>query len=100
MAESEYQKRKDVIHDLTVYIEDLLKDNAALNVQLRSADKQVATLKVELMRMENGQLELTAKFNNAQDEVGRLEMILHHQQQDNVSIQNLPPSAWSKPPKT
>lgn len=89
MSTSDYQNRKDIIHDLAVQIDDLLKDNIQFNLQLKLRDEEVARLKVEIVLMEDGRIELQAKLQDANDEVGRLGMVLHHQISDQETISRL-----------
>lgn len=80
MANSDYEARQDVIHDLTRQIEELLKDNEILKRQLEEADMDAAKFKVQVMQLENGQIELIAKLEESKNEVSRLGMVLKHQE--------------------
>jgi hypothetical protein len=89
MSSNDYQQRNDLIHDLSVQIDDLLKDSVVLNLQLKSANEEVAKLKVEIVRLENGQIELRVKLENANNEVGRFAIVLNQQAVNLESIQKL-----------
>jgi chromosome segregation ATPase len=78
----EYQNRQDLIHDLARQIEELLKDNELLKQQLEQSDSEKAKFQVQVMQLENGQIELIAKLEDSQSEVGRLGMVLKHQTQN------------------
>jgi hypothetical protein len=86
MSTSDYQNRKDIIHDLAVQIDDLLKDNIQFNLQLKLRDEEVARLKIEIVLMEDGRIELQAKLQDANDEVGRLGVVLHQQISDATQL--------------
>lgn len=79
MSSDSYQQRKNIIHDLSVEIEELMKDNSVLRVQLKSSEENVANLRLEVVRLENGTIELIARLEDAHNEIGRLGMVLKHQ---------------------
>lgn len=91
MANSDYEARQDVIHDLTRQIEELLKDNEILKRQLEEADMDAAKFKVQVMQLENGQIELIAKLEESKNEVSRLGIVLNHQESNLEAVRKLGP---------
>lgn len=80
MADSSIKALEEsvVLHKLV--IDELIKENETLKIDLEHADKKIGELTVQLIRLENGQLELVAKLEHANSEISRLEMILPHQE--------------------
>ena len=68
--------RTDTVQKIA--IEDLEQKNKELIIQLHDSEVAVASLNVEVTRLENGMLELTVKLNDAADEIGRLTMVVKH----------------------
>lgn len=91
MANSDYEARQDVIHDLTRQIEELLNDNEMLKRQLEEADMDAAKFKVQVMQLENGQIELIAKLEESKNEVSRRGMVLKHQESNLEAVRKLGP---------
>ena len=91
MTSDSYQQRKNIIHDLTVEIDELMKDNAILRVQLKSSEENVANLRLEVVKLENGTIEPVARLEDAHNEIGRLGMVLKHQTDNLDAVNHLPP---------
>lgn len=62
----------------TLNIEELVKHSSGLTLKLQLADDEIAKLRLELKKLEDGQIELTVKLEDAKSEVGRLGMVLKH----------------------
>ena len=80
-------------------LDQLLDLNTALTIKLGLADTEVARLKLEVTRLEDGQLSLTVKLQESENEVGRLTMVVTRQKKDeewlkrhNKTSESMPPS--------
>lgn len=65
-----YPERQDLIQDLIVQIDDLHKDNDTLTIRLKLAEAYIGKLKIENVRIQDGQLELVAKLLDSGKELG------------------------------
>jgi hypothetical protein len=65
-------------NELYQHLDGLVAENKALTMKLKLADAEIATLRIEVARLENGQLELSVKLEDANNEVGRIGMVLTH----------------------
>lgn len=59
-------------------IEELVKHNKKLTLKLRISETEVAQLHLEFERVEGENLALVVKLEDANNEIGRLDMVLRH----------------------
>lgn len=84
MSRQSYQARCETYQKIR--IDQLAQDNAELTLQLHDANTEVVTLKLEISKLENGQIALTAKLKEEDNEIGRLTMVIDRQRK---SVQNM-----------
>lgn len=64
MANDGYQTRQDLLHDHMTHIEDLGRDNKALNDQLETAESEIRKLYSKVKRLEGELGELMLKLDS------------------------------------
>lgn len=65
-------------NELYQQLEDLLAENKELVLKLKLADEEIATLKIDVGLLKDGQLELGVRLEDSDSETGRLRMQLKH----------------------
>lgn len=74
MFSESYLKRRDIAQ--TLRIDELVKYNAELAIKLQVAETDIDNLKSAIGRLEDENLALTVKLEDANNEIGRLDMVL------------------------
>lgn len=77
-------------NELYHQLDDLIAHNKDLTLRLKLADTEIANLKIEVRRLEDGQLELKVKLADSQSEVGQMVMKLKHRSD---ALANIKPSS-------
>lgn len=88
MPTGSYQERRNIHQSLR--LDDLVNENAGLIIKLQLADTEIGNLKLEVERLEDGQLTLKMKLEESDNEIGRLNMKLKHQVNDLALITSHP----------
>lgn len=91
MSIESYKTLQDSVLTHKVVIDDLIRENETLKLQLEAADAKIANLTVKVIKSETGEHELIVQLEDANGEVGRLGMVLKHQSDNLTSIQRLSP---------
>jgi small ligand-binding sensory domain FIST len=79
MSSENYLVRRDIAQ--TIRIDELVKDNARLIIQLRDSEAEIGHLRFQVERMEDGTQALTIRLENSIKEVGRMSVDLMHRKQ-------------------
>lgn len=79
MSGISYQERQDILYTHVLHIDDLIKENTELTLKLHLAEAEIGSLKVEIERLDDGQLALVVKLKDADNEVSRLSVIVKRQ---------------------
>jgi hypothetical protein len=84
MTTKSYIGRRDIYQ--TVHIEELGKDNVGLTIKLHSAEDEVGRLRLVIEQLEDGKLTLTVKLEDANNEIGRLGMVFKQREEKLESL--------------
>ena len=69
-------------NELYTSIGELVRKNEGLTIKLELADAVIACLRLDVKRLEDGQLELTVKLKDSDIEIGRLDMLVKNEVTD------------------
>jgi len=69
-------------NELYQRLDDLVMENKELTIKLELSNSEIANLRIEVKRLEDGQLELSVKLDESKNEIGRLGMRLKHHYAD------------------
>ena len=69
-------------NELYQSMDGLVEENKELTIKLSLAETLVADLKIEIKRLEDGQLVLDVKLEDSHNEAGRLSLLLKHRYDD------------------
>jgi len=87
MTTESYQKRRE-IHQ-TLRIDELVKENADLTLQLKACEAEIERLKSANERLGDGLLTVTEKLENANNEIDRLDMVMKRHRADSLTIREI-----------
>jgi small ligand-binding sensory domain FIST len=74
MSSESFRARKDIAQ--TIRIDQLVKDNASLIIQLQDSDAAIGHLRFQIERLQDGTQTLTMKLEDSIKEVGRISVAL------------------------
>lgn len=81
--------KHDLVNGWTLKLDELLNNVSDLTIKLALANGEIANLKLEAIKNEDGRIELVAKLEDAQNEEGRLRMVVKHQIDNRELIKHL-----------
>jgi predicted RNase H-like nuclease (RuvC/YqgF family) len=68
-------------------IHELVRENRSLMMSLHDSEKNVASLKIELKRISDSEVEVTLKFANSEKEITRLTLQLEDAEKEILRLQ-------------
>lgn len=89
MRTETYQMSKDAASDLN--IEELVRHSKGLTLRLKISETEVAQLHLAVDQLEGENLALIVKLEDANNEIGRLDMVLRHNVDSLKAIKRQPP---------
>jgi len=75
-------------NELFQYLNELILENAGLTLKLQAYEAEIGSLKSANERLVNGLLTVTEKLEKANNEMGRLDMVMKHHWDNKSTIPN------------
>lgn len=75
-------------NELFQYVNELILENAGLTLKLQAYEAEIGSLKSANQRLVNGLLTVTEKLEKANNEIGRLDLVVKHHRGDKATEPN------------